>query len=65
MTADKIRRFAANLQRHAGVAVELKLDWIPTGLQILSVNGVDFPISANRDAYDRWSLPLLQASAQA
>ena len=50
MTADELRRFAANLQRRTGVAVELKLDWIPTDLQILPATGVDVPICANGDA---------------
>ncbi len=61
MKADDLQRFAADLQQHAGVAVELELDSDSTGLHILRINGVDCFFRADAAGYDGWGKPLWSA----
>ena len=56
MNADDLRQFAEDLQRHAGVSVELHIDPDPEGLHILRINGVDFYFCADGSGYDGWGI---------
>ena len=54
MTADDWRRFASDLQAHAGVSAAFQPDSDPDGLHVLRINGTEFFLNADGSGYDGW-----------
>lgn len=54
LSAEALKRFAADLRTHTGVKVAVRIDRKPEGMHVLRINGVDFFFYADGSGYDGW-----------